>query len=109
MCSALPRPTVHWADSVSGAPRGPITLPCHERIVRQRCFSRGCGTFRLDYGFSRTRRRWLVDVAVGTLVGAQRPDVGPRRVRGEVAVFGRDFAERAIDVFGHRVSGAADV
>src|ERR1700692_4475025 len=51
----------------------------------------------------------LVNVAVVALVGAKRLDVGPRRIRAESALLSRDFAERAIHVFGHRVGGAADV
>ncbi len=57
----------------------------------------------------RQSRRQLVDVAVVALVGAQRPDVGLRRVGFESAVFGGDFAECPIDVLGHRIGGAADV
>lgn len=40
----------------------------------------------------------LVDVAVVALVGAEPLHVRLRRVRVEVAEFGRDVAQRAVDV-----------
>ncbi len=59
--------------------------------------------------FLANRSMALVDVAVVTLVGAQRLDVGLCRVRVQVPVFGRDFADRAMDVLGHGVGVAAHV
>jgi len=118
--SAMPRPAVQWAVATHGVPIASITLPSHECVLPQarnqvlaewcardvsapgaRCFGRITGLGK--------RQGCLVDVAVVALVGSQRLDIGLGCVPVKVAVFGRNVAERAIDVFGHGVGVAADV
>lgn len=45
----------------------------------------------------------LMDVAMVTLVGERRPDLGFGQVQVQLSAFGHDFAERTIDALGHRV------
>ncbi|WP_236728075.1 hypothetical protein [Mycobacterium tuberculosis] len=45
----------------------------------------------------------LMDVAMVTLVGERRPDLGFGQVQVQLPAFGHDFAERTIDALGHRV------